>query len=371
MNMPKQLSFGREVGSGAYCKIRLLSEDHNTACKICKSDRGGMPSPELREITILAHLARNCHPNIINIKWINASGRSIVIAMSYIPNDLHKMISARSYSDQDIGPIIVGILSGVRHLHTHGIIHRDLKPANVLVDGNKTPKICDFNLAKSFGGFHRAGTHSTNVVTSPYRAPELWRNESYSYGIDTWAVGVILLELYMKRSTWIANSRIENCLTYIRNKKPIYFNRCHGALLRGMLMERVQARWSIERCLAASPIASTIVEKPKTEPPVEVVTPELSHHFRLCGITDQRLKCVTSKIRRLSGVSLTPSECVALARKLLYSDDTAKRADEYVLREIDFVVAHAAELVVDGSTVLKDKQILVNAKPDNSTEDRR
>ena len=355
MNMPKQLSLGREVGSGAYCKIRLLTEDPDTACKICNTDRSGIPSPELREIVILANLARDCHPNVIEMKWLRLHGRSIVIGMPYIASDLHRIISSRSYSETDIGPIITGILSGTHHLHLRGIIHRDIKPANILMADNKSPKICDFNLAKSFSGFHNLGAHSTNVVTSPYRAPELWSNRTYSYGIDIWAIGVILLELFMRKTIWCANNKVDNCLAFIRNKKSIYFRLPYGELLKGMLTERIQDRWVVEKCLQKSPLRPVLEEKAVVDPPIEVLTNEMYKYFEGERISDYRLKCVANRIHRLSGKSFNPAESVLFARKILYSDDSHTRSVEYITRELQFVVAHAADILVDGSTILKDK----------------
>ena len=355
MNMPKQLSLGREVGSGAYCKIRLLTEDPRTACKICNTDKSGIPAPELREIVILSSLARNTHPNVLEMKWIQLHGRSIAIGMPYIESDLHRVISSRSYSEANVGKIITGILSGIHHLHLHGIIHRDIKPANILMIDNVLPKICDFNLAKSFNGFYKSGTHSTNVVTAPYRAPELWNNRTYDYGIDTWAIGVILLELFMKKTVWHANNKIDNCLAFIRNKKSIYFKLPYGEILKGMLTERIHDRWSIEKCLQKSPLQPTIEKRVALEQPEEFMTNEMARHFDRERIIDYRLKCVANRIHRLSGKKLNPLESVLFARKILYSEDSNTRSSEYITRELKFVASHAADILVDGSTILKDR----------------
>ena len=354
MNMHKQLSLGREIGSGAYCKIRLLTEDPRTACKICNTDSSGIPSPELREIVILANLTRNPHQNVVEMKWLRLKGRSIVIAMPYVVSDLHRVISSRSYTEADIGTIVTGILSGTHHLHIHGIIHRDIKPANILMDGN-IPKLCDFNLAKSFNGFYNTTSHSTNVVTTPYRAPELWNNRAYSYGIDTWAIGVILLELFMKKTIWHANNKIDNCLSFIRNKKSVFFKLPYGELLRGMLTDRVQDRWTVEKCLQKSPLHPVIPERQILDIPDEILTREMSKYFEHENLSDHPLIIVSNRIHRLSGKSLSPEESVFFARKLLYSDDSHSRSFDYVTRELKFVAAHAADILVDGRTVLKDK----------------
>ena len=135
-----------------------------------------------------------------------------------------------------------------------------------------------------------------------------------------------------------------------------------------MLAERIQDRWSIKKCIQESPHKTVLEEKRKLAPPVELISDEMSAYFRREKTPDYRLRCVANRIHRLSGKGFNPVESILLARKLLYSDDTKTRSYEYITREMKFVAAHAADILVDGSTILKERHdISKDDKYKNST----
>jgi non-specific serine/threonine protein kinase/serine/threonine-protein kinase len=71
------------------------------------------------------------------------------------------------------------VCDGAQHAHQKAIIHRDLKPSNILVtelDGQPTPRIIDFGLAKALSRRQTPDTLFTRVGallgTPEYMSPE-------------------------------------------------------------------------------------------------------------------------------------------------------------------------------------------------------
>lgn len=84
------------------------------------------------------------------------------------------------------------ILCGIQHLHQANIVYRDLKPENILLDDAGHVRISDLGLAIHVP---ERQVVKGRVGTVGYMAPEVIKNERYSYSVDWWGLGCIIFEM--------------------------------------------------------------------------------------------------------------------------------------------------------------------------------
>lgn len=96
-------------------------------------------------------------------------------------------------------PIAAGyikqVAKGLQFLHDKGVIHRDVKLDNLLVAEDGSVKICDF------GWCALVSEEPNNLCGTPdFAAPEVLRGEKQTTKVDSWALGVCLVQLLIGRS---------------------------------------------------------------------------------------------------------------------------------------------------------------------------
>ncbi|XP_022341516.1 G protein-coupled receptor kinase 5-like [Crassostrea virginica] len=84
------------------------------------------------------------------------------------------------------------ITCGLEDLHVKGIVYRDLKPENILLDDHGHVRISDLGLAEEVP---EGETIKGRVGTVGYMAPEVVKNERYSFSPDWWGLGCIIYEM--------------------------------------------------------------------------------------------------------------------------------------------------------------------------------
>jgi serine/threonine protein kinase len=183
----QKFNIGKKIGKGVYGTVFDLGKDY--AGKIYNA---AIDSSTIREISILSYLN---HPNIVKIIGNGIVDGKLMLIMEKAKGDISLVMNSINSAHRSI--ILFQILNAVSFLHKYNIAHRDIKPQNILLFNNIDIKLCDFGLSKI--GVLSNITHSPDVVTLWYRAPEVILNPgNYDMSIDVWSIGIILLEMLLK-----------------------------------------------------------------------------------------------------------------------------------------------------------------------------
>jgi serine/threonine protein kinase len=104
------------------------------------------------------------------------------------------------WTHNNITKMMIGVLLGMKYLHSKDIIHRDLKPGNILLDEKGQIRIADFGTAK----LEEFGTTTTASVigTLAYMATETLEGRQATKKSDVFAFGLVAYEVLVGESVF-------------------------------------------------------------------------------------------------------------------------------------------------------------------------
>lgn len=249
----------------------------------------------LREISILRLFREdNAHKNIAEIADVKEAGGDegeegagidsdcMGVTMPLYPQGTlgDAIDEKRLVSRKDKVAIAHGLLSAVAHLHDNGIIHRDIKGDNVMLvntEGTWSSVLIDFSLAKVVVSSmysksdkkivleEGSTTHTGEVGTVTYIAPEVVDQKPYGLKSDLWSVGVCLLEMIQNHTIFAEKNK--EALRMVEEVKAELPDQPFANLVRGLLAVDPE-----ERLSAREALASPLFKKFGLEvPPVSIV----------------------------------------------------------------------------------------------------
>ena len=221
---------------------------------------------------------------VVNSYFIFQDKKNYYFVMEYLPGgDVYTLLSKNNLPKKTIQLIVAETILAVNYLHSIRIIHHDIKPENILISVKGHFKLSDFGLSKTLpenGDVEVEEAHVKNlrdfvefnqyplnfgddedenkdaVGTLNYMAPELFTDKyTHGSGIDYWAIGVLIFDLYSYSLPFEAKTQEETRNNIIKlkidwsklindNVKKIYGNIDSAIdLIKKFLKENPAERW--------------------------------------------------------------------------------------------------------------------------------
>jgi serine/threonine protein kinase len=182
----------RVLGKGAFGVVKLL-EDPSTHDQVAvkffdsettlASDRS---SAFFREIDALVLLT---HPCVLRIVGYCLATRTLPAQIGTefaVGGSLREALPTLKDTGKAI--VIVGVVLGMKFIHSRGVIHIDLKPANILLDERGHPKIGDLGSSRFCD---LRSTMTSGIGTRLYIAPDMYDSADYTAAVDIYSFSLI------------------------------------------------------------------------------------------------------------------------------------------------------------------------------------
>eukprot|EP00499_Haloplacidia_sp_CaronLabIsolate_P004318 CAMPEP_0196775628 /NCGR_PEP_ID=MMETSP1104-20130614/4138_1 /TAXON_ID=33652 /ORGANISM="Cafeteria sp., Strain Caron Lab Isolate" /LENGTH=276 /DNA_ID=CAMNT_0042145797 /DNA_START=9 /DNA_END=836 /DNA_ORIENTATION=- len=202
----KRYSVQKQAGEGAYGVVLKCYDKDTSSFVAIKKFKGKEDEATIREVKLLRALR---HPNVVRmLDAFRVRGR-LHLVFEFMEQNMLQVLQARprGLPEAEVREYVYQLAAAIHCCHRHGVIHRDIKPENLLVNRDRTLKLCDFGVARTVS---KSGRYTDYVATRWYRAPELLVGRvDYSLPMDIFAMGCIMAELLTGRPLFPGRSEVD------------------------------------------------------------------------------------------------------------------------------------------------------------------
>src|SRR5580704_490339 len=212
------------IATGGMATVYLGTDtrlDRTVALKIMHAELANDEDFVRRFVAEARSVARLAHPNVVTVYDQGADGRTLYLAMEYVPGrTLRALLQERTrLRPREALDIIEGVLSGLAAAHAAGIAHRDVKPENVLLGDAQSVKVADFGLARLLSDVSHTKS-GLLIGTAAYLAPEQVAGGRADFRTDVYAAGIMLFELLTGRQPFTGDTPLAVAYRHVNEVVP-------------------------------------------------------------------------------------------------------------------------------------------------------
>lgn len=192
-------------GFGEVCACQVRSTGKMYACKKLEKKRIKKRKGETMALNEKILLQRVNSRFVVSLAYAFEMKEALCLVLTIMNGGdlkfhIHNMGSP-GFEEERARFYAAEILCGLEDLHRLRIVYRDMKPENILLDDDGHVRISDLGLAVEIP---ENETIRGRVGTVGYMAPEVVRNERYTFSPDYWGLGCLIYEMIEGRAPFRA-----------------------------------------------------------------------------------------------------------------------------------------------------------------------